>query len=107
MQHLAPFGPYLTLALVLVAVVVIVSRHGRRLTRHDDWMAVLELRIANLHKAREQNFARSLQLGRTSKLHLRPPPPGTVEVTDDMIISGDTDRVGSPPASPTPKKEPP
>lgn len=92
-ERLAELGPVILFAIVLVALVILVNRHGRHLGRHDDWLRVLELRIENLHKDRAQKYARSLQVTRASNINI--PPPGTVEVTDEMLI-----------ISP-PKKDPP
>jgi hypothetical protein len=93
------------IALVLIILIVLVNGHGRRLTRHEDWLGALGQRVANLHKERAQNYVRSLQVTRRTP---PPPPPGTIEVTPDMIISGDTERIGSPESGiAQKKKEPP
>lgn len=80
--YIGDMAPYFALSSVLVALVVVVNRHGHRLGRHDEWRRVLELRVANLHKARDQNRARSLQLPK--KL-----PDGTIEVEESWLL-GDT-----------------
>lgn len=80
--YLSDMAPYFALAIVAIALVVVVNRHGHRLGRHQDWMRVLELRVANLHKDREAKHVRSLQLPKK-------PPDGTIEVQDSWIL-GDT-----------------
>lgn len=80
--YLSDMAPYFALSSVLVALVVVVNRHGHRLGRHDEWRRVLELRVANLHKDRSAKHVRSLQLP-------KPPPDGTIEVQESWLM-GDT-----------------
>jgi hypothetical protein len=58
---LREFLPFLTLALLLAALVVAINMLGRRLGRHDAWLAMLDVRVDNLHKDRKATWARVLQ----------------------------------------------
>jgi hypothetical protein len=80
-------APLIVVALALcVAVVVAVNIVGSKLDRHNEWLRRIELSLGNLHKSREQAYARSLRV-------VRPegggPPTlsdaGTTEVTADML----------------------
>lgn len=81
--YLSDMAPFFALAVVAVSLVVVVNRHGHKLTRHQDWMRVLELRIANLHKDRAAQHVRSLQVVKGK------PPDGTIEVQESWLL-GDT-----------------
>lgn len=66
-------------ALVVVAINVI----GKRLDKHDHWLAQLDLRVGNLHKDRRRSDVQSLQT-------IRPPPldqAKTVEMPEEMRLT--------------------
>lgn len=69
-----------SLALLLALLVVAINIHGRRLERHAEWLRLLDLRLQNMHKARERERFRSLQTA-------RPPPLSearTVEIDEAL-----------------------
>lgn len=94
-------------ALALAALVCAVNALGRGFERHEAWLARLDLRVENLHKAREAERRRSLQLPPSAALAAtalastvlpapaavlprtaRPPPlseASTLEVSADML----------------------
>lgn len=90
MQHLTDwlgkFAPYLALAVLLATIVVAINILGKRLERHAEWLAMLDLRVDNLHKDKKATWARELQLGVTEKAPLVPPPlpprAPTIDATD-------------------------
>ena len=105
MEHLVSFlgdaWPLLALGALLVLAVVIINTHGRRLAKHEQWMARVEVRVDNLHRERRLRYARSLQS------HRFPPTPGTILVRDEeLIFSKDTKPYPEPPPG-KPKKEGP
>lgn len=111
LDYFDALGPYLALAAFLLAVVLILNGHGRRLTRHAEWMRVISLRIDNLHKVKRDAFVRSLQIQLPE-----PPPPatprppplsqaGTIEVDESWMLSLDTKRYPRPEPEPEPKKK--
>lgn len=57
-QWLAPF---LALGALLAGLVVAINMLGRRLERHDEWLALLDVRVGNLDKDRKATWARKLQ----------------------------------------------
>jgi hypothetical protein len=58
---LRDFAPYLALAVFLALVVLAINLLGRRLEKHDEWLAQLDVRLGNLHKERAASWAQSLQ----------------------------------------------
>lgn len=79
-DHLVPF---LALAAMLAAVVIAINIIGRRLERHAEWLALLDLRVENLHKDRKATWARELQ--RPTEKALVPPPLPTRAPTIDAV----------------------
>lgn len=80
-----------SLILIAISVAVAVNIMGRRWRRHAVWMERIELRVGNLHKAREEAYIRSLQVPReqVSPMATARPPTlsgaDTVEVSPDML----------------------
>lgn len=68
---LEEFAPFLVLALLLAAIVFSINMLGKRLERHDEWLALIDIRVENLHKDRKATWARELQRQPTE---LVPPP---------------------------------
>ncbi len=94
-QHAAP---YVAVAALLIALVLVLNAHGRRLERHQEWLGLLKLQVRNLHRERERSYVQSLQIPRT------PVPPslsgaGTVEIDDSMLLNQETRRYTLPPES--------
>lgn len=90
--YLWEMAPYLILGAVVIGIVVVVNRHGIQIGAIKTVLAVLELRIANLHKARERARVRSLQVPPQTP---RPPPLSgarTTEVDESMFLR-DTQKV--------------
>jgi len=81
-SHLGPFieafAPFFALAALLAALVLAINMLGRRLERHDEWLALLDVRVGNLDKDRKATWARQLQrpfeLDKTEPAPLVPPP---------------------------------
>jgi hypothetical protein len=77
LDHLLPF---LALAALLAVLVLAINVLGRRLERHDEWLALLDVRVGNLHKDRKATWARQLErpfgaaLEVTERAPLVPPP---------------------------------
>lgn len=120
MQHLldfaGAFAPFLMLALMLAALVLAINTLGRRLEKHDDWLRMLDVRLHNLHKARQATWARQLErpfaLEPTEKAPLVPPPLppraptlGALDWRDDNLPTDDlhTRQTGSYPGGKPPK----
>lgn len=82
MSHLGPFieafAPFLALAALLAALVLAINMLGRRLERHDEWLALLDVRVGNLDKDRKATWARQLQrpfeTSETEPAPIVPPP---------------------------------
>lgn len=80
-----------SLLLVALTVVATLAIVGPRLRRHAVWLERLDLRVGNLHKDREERYARSLQVPREEvdpMLSARPPTlslASTVEVSPDLL----------------------
>lgn len=100
-------APFVAATCFLVALVLVLDWHGRRLSRHGEWLRLLEVRIENLHKDRERSYVQALQKPRTGST---PIPPSlslarTVEVDDSMILNADTRRYTLPPPEPEGEKD--
>ena len=70
----------------VVAVVVALNVHGRKLDRHQEYIRRLQLSTGNLHKARERANVRVMQRPTWGE----PPPLSdarTTEVTDEMLAT--------------------
>lgn len=74
LDFLGRFAPFLLLALLLAAIVLSINMLGKRLERHDRWLALIDLRVDNLHKDRKATWARELQRKPTEPAPLVPPP---------------------------------
>jgi hypothetical protein len=82
--------PFLMLAALLAALVIAINMLGRRLERHDAWLALLDVRVQNLDKDRKATWVRRLQrpfgLDATEPAPLVPPPlpprAPTLDATD-------------------------
>lgn len=79
LDFLGQFAPFLALAAMLAAIVLAINAMGRRSERQDEWIRMLDARVANLTKARNATWARKLQrpfdaLGVTEIAPLVPPP---------------------------------
>ncbi len=74
---LGDFLPYLLLAAVLAAIVVALNVLGRRLEKHADLIAALDVRVHNLDKSRRATWARHLARPFGAPPELKPivPPP--------------------------------
>jgi hypothetical protein len=57
-----------TLLAFLAVLVAVVNWQGKRLIKHDELLALLDVRVANIHKDREATRVRKLQ-------HPLVPPP--------------------------------
>lgn len=75
------------LGLLLVLGVVLLNKHGRKLARHDEYLERLDIVLGNLHEERRRNYVQSLQ--RKTRRTPAPIPPGTIQVSDDMLIVSD------------------
>ncbi len=74
--------PFLALALLLIAVVLAINALGRRLERHDAWLERLDVRVGNLHKQRDIEWRKSLQIGPPSLSQAK-----TTEVSEEMLLT--------------------
>jgi hypothetical protein len=72
------------LAGLLLGWLVAINTHGRRLSKHDAWLARLDIVLGNLHAERQRNYVQHLQ--RQTTRTQRPVPPGTIEVRDEDLI---------------------
>jgi hypothetical protein len=93
-RELAPLlerlAPFLALGALLAVMVLAINALGRRLERHDEWIARLDLRVGNLDKSRKATWARLLR-------HPLVPPPlppraptlGAVDWRDDDLKTED------------------
>jgi hypothetical protein len=90
-EYLRDLAPFLALAAValgaVVALIAVVNVVGRNMRRHGDWLRLIELRVANLHKEKESAYVRSIQVGT-----LRPPPLSEAR-TVDMSELKDTQKL--------------
>lgn len=90
-RFLADFLPFLALAAVLAAIVVAVNVLGRRLSRHDAWLAAIDARVGNLDKDRRATWARRLQRPFGEPPPLVPPPlphaptQGAVDWEEELV----------------------
>lgn len=96
MEQLTPliWGAVALLVLFATALVVLVNVHGRRLGKHDDWIRAIDARVEGMRKPHDHGHVRSLNL--TTRIESRV-PRGTIQVTDDMLITDE----------PPPRKEQP
>lgn len=105
--YLTDMAPYFAIGAVVIALVVVVDRHGHRLIRHDEGLRILGLRVDNLHRRRRRAHVRSLQLPGppVSETRAVTPPPetprppplsdaGTLEVDESWFLR---DTVKTPP----------
>lgn len=104
--YLADMAPYFAIGSVVIALVVVVNRHGHRLVRHDEGLRILGLRVDNLHRRRRRAHVQSLQLPPPPVSEVRAaapsqtprPPPlseaGTLEVDESWFLR---DTVKTPP----------
>ena len=70
LSWLEEFAPFLLLA----AIVLASNMLGKRLDKHHDWLARLDIKLGNLHKDRKATWARELQHQPTEPAPLVPPP---------------------------------
>lgn len=81
LEYLERLAPALALAAFLATLVVAINILGRRTDRHGEWLRTLDVRVANLHKAREASRVQSLQM----------PPPldaaKTVEIDEEQMLT--------------------
>ncbi len=107
-DHLLPF---LALAALLAAIVVAINILGTRWEKHEAWLATLDVRVQNLHKARKAAWVQTLQQP-AGELVPPPLPPRapTINATDweeelvnaEELLSKQTGRypLGQPPKEP-------
>ena len=106
LRHLDPLA-YVVAALLafLGALVGVVNWQGRRLGKHDELLALLDLRVGNIHKDREATRVRKLQ-------HPLVPPPlparaPTLNATDWSDEGLDTEKLSLRDTARYPLGEPP
>lgn len=78
-------APFLALGALLAALVLAINMLGRRLERHDEWLALLDVRVGNLDKDRKATWARRLQRPYAAEPLVPPPLPlraPTMNATD-------------------------
>lgn len=110
--------PALALAALLAALVAAVNVLGRRLERHAEWLALLDVRVQNLDKDRKATWARQLQrpleLEPTERAPLVPPPLparaptiGAVDWEEELVETEEMKQTGRyPHGVPPPEKGP-
>lgn len=79
----APLAGALALLALLALMVWAITRHGRELSRHEEWQRVVNLRLDNLNKERDARRKRELQTARPPTLS----DASTVRVTEELIVT--------------------
>ncbi len=106
LRHLNPLvAPAAALVALLGVLVAIINWQGRKLGKHDELLALLDVRVGNIHRDREATRVRKLQ-------HPLVPPPlppraPTIDALDWRDDDADTEQINMRDTARYPLGEPP